>query len=230
MRRRLIGRIGLGASFLGATVLVGAPARAQSLPDLEVSAVEVTFGVTIDSVIPVVNTLPHCLQLAVPCTTARDLRFSGVGVLAGIARNLGRGWAIAGEVGMHRTEWDAVTAAGTLDVRSARVTSVLAGPRIATDFFSDSRKDPTIGRFFGQILIGGETSSVLSLRPALVVGGGADIAIPPAARGAPGSRPVLLRWSLDYRFAPGAGRSFSGYRLGVGVLFGPTLKPTLKSR
>jgi hypothetical protein len=212
------------AFVAGALLLCIRPAGAQDVPRLRRSAVEVSVGVTLNAVVPDVNTAPHCLQLALPCTHERSDRFSGFGLTLGIARPLSDRLAIAGEISTFRTRWDDSAPAQAVVPASTRVTSFFAGPRISTAFFTPGAHDPSPGRFFGHVLVGGETSGVVPLRPATLVGGGADFAIPMAAQGAPGTRPVLFRWSFDYRLSPGARRSFSGYRFGFGVLFGPTVR------
>ena len=209
--------------MVGVAILVGSPLPAHAQESrLRLSPVEVSLGVTINAVTTDVNIPPHCLRLALPCSHAEADRFGGFGIVAGFARNLTERLAIAGEIGTFRAGWDASDPGGGVRRVTTAVTSFFAGPKVTTGFYSAG--DRSIGRFFGQLLVGGEASGVVPLRPALLAGGGADFTIPAAARGAPGSRPPIFRWSLDYRVSPGADRSFSGYRLAFQVLFGPTLK------
>lgn len=199
------------------------PAWAQQAPGVRLSPVELSVGLTINAVTPDVNTPPHCLRLSLPCTHGRSERFGGFGVSVSLARNLSDRFSIAGDVSAFRTAWDVRDSSFAVREATTLVTSFSVGPRISTGFFDPGTRDLP-GRFFAHLLVGGETSAAASLQPALVIGGGADFMIPKAGRRAPdSSRALTLRWSLDYRISPGPRRSFSGYRLLVGVVFGPKL-------
>jgi hypothetical protein len=210
-------RIAIATS--GLLLGVSSPARAQKV---ELSPVEFSIGVTINTLLTDLNAPPHCLRLLLPCSHGEAERFSGFGLNLGVARTLGKHLAIAGEVSAFRPDWDVWEPPTGLGRASAWVTSFVVGPRASTEFLLYG---PSHGRFFVHALVGGQTSSVGSIRPTLVIGTGAEGGLYRASRRAARgpSRPLFIRWSVDYRISPGDGRSFSGVRIAVSLMVGPRL-------
>ena len=211
---------------LSALVLVSTPAWAQPAQNVKLSPVEVSLGLTINGLFQDVNTLPDCSILSLPCTHAAPAKFSGLGLNVSVSRNLSERLAITGEVGRFSSGWDSLGSLREHRREAAHATSVLVGPRVSTGFFYPGNGDREPGRFFGQILAGGEASDVAPLRPAFLLGGGADVIIPLGGSRGTGTSPVhalTLRLALDYRLTPGTGRNLSGWRFVSGVVFGPRL-------
>jgi hypothetical protein len=208
----------VAAIVTGAMLVAPSQARAQKI---ELSPLEVSIGATINTLFTDVNSIPHCVRLALPCTHGQPDRFSGFGLNLGIARSVGTHLAIAGEVSAFRADWDVLDSERRVGRASTHVTSFLVGPRASTQFLFYR---PSHGRFFFHALVGAERSSVAGFRPTVVIGTGADGGLFGSSRHLRGpSRPLFLRWSVDYRISSGSGRSFSGFRFAVSLMFGPRL-------
>lgn len=204
------------ALLFGFLTCAATPALAQQAPRVMLSPIEVAPGVTFDGVFQDVNAAPHCVALSFPCTHERASKVSGVGVDVSIAANLTSQLALAGDVGTFTTGWDA-PAVLQANRQSTRVTSLAGGARVSTGFFDDGSGDRIPGRFFGQVLVGLETSGVVPVRPMVLVGAGSDVLIPSGRRG------VGVHLGIDYRVTPGSGRNFSGWRFILGTVFGPRI-------
>jgi len=207
----------------GIVLLVAVPAWAQEKRDVELTPVEVAIGVTINALLQDINSAPDCLALSFPCTHEKPSRFAGFGLNLAVARNLSEQFAIAGDLSFFEQRWDSSDAThGRLSAAST-VKSLFVGPRFSTKFYYPGNRDPSPGRFFGQVLVGAEGSGDVPLRPAVLLGAGTDVLIPRRA----GPRPSIdlaIRLALDYLLAPGAGRNVSGWRFVFGLVLGPHLK------
>lgn len=204
-----------------ALTFVATTAGAQPARDVKLPALEASIGLTVNGLAQDVNSVPHCLNLALPCTHSTPSRFSGFGVNVSLSRNLSNRLAIAGDVSTFAAAWDGRVAAGAPRRAVAHATSVVVGPRVSTGFFYPGNGDRTPGRFFGHILAGGEASDVAPLRPALLVGGGSDVIIPWGGESDGSPHSVTLRMGLDYRLTPGGERNLSGWRFVLGFVLGP---------
>jgi len=207
-------------------VICAAPARAQQLPDVVLSPIEVSLGLTINAIAQDVNAAPDCQTLGLPCTDESPQQAGGFGLTVGVAHNVNDRFAIVGDFSKYESEWDNWTSFGSGRRAMNQVTSVLVGPRVSTGFFYPGNGDREPGRFFGQLLVGGEASDIVGLRPALQIGGGVDIIM--AGAGTRGFAPapphdITFRMAIDYRVTPGSGRNLTGWRFVFGVVFGPRL-------
>jgi hypothetical protein len=202
------------------------PALAQHLPDVILSPVEVSVGLTINAIAQDVNAVPECLNLGLPCTDESPRQAGGFGLTFGVAQNVNDRLAIVGDFSKYASEWDDWSSFPSGRRAVNQVTSLLIGPRISTPFFYPGNGDREPGRFFGQLLAGAEASDVVPLRPAIQIGGGVDVIVPGGgSRGfAPGPpHDMTFRLAIDYRVTPGRGRNLSGWRFVFGVVFGPRL-------
>lgn len=212
---------------LGVLTLAATEASGQPVPDVRLSAVEVSLGLTVNGLAQDVNSGPDCLRLSLPCTHAAPGRVSGLGLNLSVSRNLNDRFAIAADLSRFRIEWDHSDSGGARRRAGAHATSVSAGPRISTGFHYPGNGDRQPGRFFGQVLVGAETSDVVPLRPALLVGGGSDVIIPWGdSPDTSHVRSVTFRLAFDYRLTPGTGRNLSGWRFVLGFVFGPRMRCT----
>jgi hypothetical protein len=197
-------------------VTFSAPARAQQLPDVVLSPIEVSVGLAINSIGQVANPAPPaCADLGLPCTNEPPVQAGGFGLTFGLAKNLSDRLAIVGDFSKSLNE---------LSVNP--MTSLAVGPRISTGFFYPGTGDPEPGRFFGQLLVGGVASDIVGLRPALQIGGGVDFIMPGGySRGfAPGPpHDMTIRMAIDYVVTPGPGVPLSGWRFVFGFVIGPRL-------
>ena len=124
-----------------------------------------------------------------------------IGATLSVARNVSEQFALGAEV-------------GTPVVRggSGRLTSIVAGPRVSTGFYSDDG-GRSVGRFFAELMAGTEIGG-----GALVIAGvGADALVAPR-------RGVALHWSIDYRRAPASRPDLAGGRVVLGLVFGPRIQ------
>jgi hypothetical protein len=221
-------RIGLTRSrtmvMAGILALVAVPAWAQEKREVELTPVEVAIGPTINALLQDVNTAPDCVALSLPCTHEKPSRFAGFGLNLAVAGNLSERFAIAADLSLFEQRWDSSDAThGRVPVAST-VKSLFVGPRFSTKFYYPGNRDPSPGRFFGQVLVGTEGSSDVPSRPALLLGAGADVLIPRGGSSSAGARPrigLAVRMALDYLLAPGAGRNVSGWRFVFGLVLGP---------
>jgi hypothetical protein len=213
-------------AFVIAGVLSASPASAQQRPNVELSPIEVALGISINALFQDVNAAPTCLELSLPCTHSRPNHIGGFGLGLSVARPVNGNLAIVSDLSAFENDWSSPDSMRNHMSARTRVTSIVIGPRVSTDFFYAGR-DPQPGRFFGQVLLGAEMSNEGTLRPSVIVGGGTDVLMARgASRGVAPGPPVdlTLRMALDYRLSPGAGRNFSGWRFTLGFVFGPHLK------
>ncbi len=116
----------------------------------------------------------------------------------GVARNLSDRLAVVADLSTFATEADSWETLQTQRAGYLHTTSLLMGARGSTGFFDPGNGDRQPGRFFGQVLLGGEAGTIVPLRPALLVGAGADVLFPRgASRGiAPGpAHDLSSEWS-----------------------------------
>jgi hypothetical protein len=216
-------------SLLLAVLIPGwltAPAWAQQRQDVVLSPVEVALGITINAIFQDVNAAPTCVELSLPCTNAKPSQFGGFGLDLAVARTVRPNVAIVSDVSAFETEWQSPDSLRNHGSEMTRVTSVVLGPRISTDFFYAGH-DPEPGRFFGQLLLGAQASGGGTIRPTVLVGGGTDVLIPGGHPRGTAAGPLVdmtMRMALDYRLTPGAGRNFSGWRFTLGFVLGPHLR------
>jgi hypothetical protein len=207
-------------------VASAAPALARQRPDVVVPPVEVSVGLTINAIAQDVNAVPACLTLGLPCTDAAPHESGGFGLTFGVAQNVNDRLAVVGEFSKYVNDWDNWTSVESRRRAVNQVSSLLVGPRISTDFFYPGKGDREPGRFFGQLLFGGEASDVLPLRPALQIGGGVDVIVAGGRSRGPAWEPqhdMTFRMAIDYRVTPGHGRNLTGWRFVFGIVFGPML-------
>jgi len=202
------------------------PALAQPAPDVELSPVEISLGLTINGLAQDANARPHCVDLSLPCTDKSPREAGGFGLALSVTRNLSDRVAIAGDLSTFVNEWDSWESLRANRRAVDHVTFVLIGPKVNTGFFYPGNGDPEPGRFFAQVLVGAAASDVVPLRPALQIGGGVEFIVPRGwsrgvARGP--SHDTTFRMEIDYRVASGADRSLSGWRYVFGIVFGPRL-------
>jgi hypothetical protein len=151
-------------TLLVAGFLMETPAWAQPKPDVELSNVEVSVGITINALFQDVNALPTCAQLSLPCTHTKPNRFGGFGIDLSVAHAVSPNVAIVSGASAFETSWTSPDASSTHRQATTRVTAVAIGPRISTDFFY-APSDPHPGRLFAQVLLGAELSNAGTLRP-----------------------------------------------------------------
>lgn len=198
-----------------------ASASAQPASNVSLPPVEVGVDFTINAIRQDVNAAPACVDLSVPCTHQKASSFGGFGLTLSVARNLSDKLALAGDLSTFFNDWDSAGSLPTHRPAVNRVTSVLIGPKVSTGFFYPGNNDPSPGRFFGQFLVGAEGSSEVPVRPAFIIGAGADVLLR-GRNAAPGTtHGVTFRMAIDYQLSPGSGRNLSGWRAVFGFVFGP---------
>ena len=218
-----------GAIVLGLLAIFARPASAQvaARPDVELTPVEVAFGLSINALAQDINAAPNCLQMSLPCTNQRPSQVGGFGLDLGIVRNLSPHFGIVTDLSAFANEWDSGDSVRAHRRESSTIKSAFIGHRFSTEFFYPSSRDPTPGRMFGQVLVGAAGSDDVPMRLAWQVGVGADVLVP---RGGPygvARAPTIdlaLRMAIDYRLCPGGGRNVSGWLFVLGFVVGPHLK------
>ncbi len=202
----------------GASVVWAQPAR-----DVQLSPVEVGVGITINAIFADVNAQPNCVELSLPCTHDRPGGSGGFGAALSVSGNLSEHVAVAGDFNLFGAEWDSPHSVLARRSEVDRVRSALVGVKLGTGFFYPGNHDPTPGRFFGQVLVGGQGSDAVPLRPSWIIGAGADVIIHRHDSTAGPTLAPALRMALDYQLTPGSGRNLSGWRAVFGVVFGPKI-------
>jgi hypothetical protein len=204
-----------------------APAWGQQNRDVQLSPVEVSFGLTINALKQDANAPPDCVNLSLPCTDESSRQMGGFGAAVSVTRNVTDRFAITSDFSRYANGWDSWDSLRANRRAVNHVTSMLVGPKVSTGFYYPGNGDREPGRFFGQILAGAQASDVAPVRPAFLIGGGVDFIVPHgSSRGvAPGPTVDLtFRMAIDYCITPGAGRNLSGYRFVFGMVFGPRFK------
>jgi hypothetical protein len=181
--------------------LLAARADAQPEPRHDPSGPTVSFSLTAQAP-PDVNLPPLCDDMGLPCGSPRT--FPDFGVALSATLPLGSQLAVVGESSVFANHWFA--AART---ESTTIKAFLGGVRVQTRTFHPKNRAPI--RLFGQLLGGGQWSSLMPGRAALQPGAGVEI-------GWATSRAVKVEY--DYTAAHGPVRDLSGGRTVIGVVFG----------
>ena len=111
-----------------------------------------------------------------------------------------------------------VAAAAQVETNFDRLTSLLGGVQLGTDFFYGTGRDRVPGRFIGRVLAGVIAGESGVVHPAGQIGAGADILV---SR----TRGLGVRWEAGYELIAGAVPRHVNGRLAIGLVFGPHLRP-----
>lgn len=205
-----VGAIGLATPAW--TQALPAPQRAEAAP------VEVSLGLSINSLGTDLNARPACVELADPCTHSQSSDWGGFGLDLGVAGAVARHVAVMGAATLSGYSWDSPESARANRSSSSIVRALLAGPTVRSSFTHPRGRLSESDRVFGEVLFGVEGSTISS--PHQVVQASVGVDSRSLLASSPGHA-VTVRLEIGYRASPGLPHPETGLRFFIGAVIGP---------